>query len=257
MRKAVLTRGCLALSLALVLAACGSAVQAPQAAETASVSEPALSEQGAVGQERLRALKIKLLKQAILSVSGAARGRCDGDDNYPEVAAVLNRLTTELVGLAPQGTESDRLPRVAGGWKQVWADLGSSSPLCISATDIYQVVSPQGYYWNISKNILPSGQEALGLLRGKYSVTPDFLAIEFTRLAFSPVLPPSGTNLIELANRAEAGAFPALPPNFPVGLRGQLKNAYVDDTLRIVTGRDERPGAPSSIFVLVRASVFD
>ncbi len=202
-----------------------------------------------------RDIRVEVLKRAIVSIARGAQGACDQDDNDPVVSKGLRRLTSKLVRISPPRTETDKLAQVAGGWKQEWADLRIGSPNCTDADSIYQVVSPDGYYWNISTTRPAAGPPSLGLLRGKFAVTPDFLEIEFTNLAVSPVVPPLGTDLVDLATRAERGEFVALPPFFPVGVKGELKNVYVDDDLRIVTGDDDSPGSVDSIFVLTRADV--
>lgn len=211
----------------------------------------ATTERGAIGEQR----RVAVLKAAILGISERAQGTCDEDDNNRVVAAILNRLTDRLVAVTGSRTEPEKLPQVTGGWKQVWSDLDSGSPICTSADDIYQVVFPDGYYWNIAELAAPGAPASQGFLRGAYEVTPDFLEIEFTRQAVSPVVSPPGTDLVDLAGRAEAGAFVPLPAGPPVGVRGELQNTYVDDDLRIVRGLDDRPGATASIFVLVRADV--
>ncbi|MGL4608497.1 MAG: PAP/fibrillin family protein [Trueperaceae bacterium] len=239
-------------ALTLVLVACGS----PASQADLNATEPDSAELEAQ-KASTNKIKVAALKKAILvTAKAAATEQCDQDDNNPDVAEALNKLTDELLKLVPARTEEQKLSQVAGGWKQVWSDLDSSSPICISAQDIYQVVSPDGYYWNISKNII-EGSESLGLLRGKYTVQPDFLRIEFTNQAFSDVYPAKGTDLIDLAARAEKGEFTALPSSFPVGLQGNLQNTYVDDTLRIVRGEDDRPDDKPGIFVLIPASVLD
>jgi hypothetical protein len=240
------------LVLGALLAATGLILQAPPstAAGTSQVRPAPTSD--------ARGVKTEALKRVIVLIAERARGRCDEDDNNPVVGQVLNLLTDKLVRAAPARTEFEKLPQVAGGWKQVWSNLEATPggpPRCTAADGIYQVVSPDSYYWNISRSVQPGGPPGLGLLRGKYQTTPDFLRIEFTDLAVSPVVPPAGTNLVDLANRAENGEFIALPPGPPVGVSGELRNAFVDDEVRIVRGSDDRPGSPASIFVLVRADV--
>ncbi len=226
------------LSITAVLAACGSSV--PSSAQPQGVS--------AQGEPNLKALK-----SFIVNTARSFQGKCDADDNRPEFRQRLENLIPVLLKLAPKQTEAEKLPKVAGGWQQIWADQSGGAPgTCVSAKDIYQVVFAEGYYWNISKNISARG-EALGLLRGTYEVLPEFLRIEFTDLAFSVTYPPRGTNLIALAARAERREFTALPKNFPVGLKGDLANIYVDDTLRIVRGKSDFEPNTTSLFVLVRA----
>jgi hypothetical protein len=226
------------LSLTAVLAACGSSV--PSNAQPQEVS--------AQGEPNLKALK-----SFIVNTARSFQGKCDADDNRPEFRQKLENLVSVLLKLAPKQTEAEKLPKVAGGWQQVWADQSGGAPgTCVSAKDIYQVVFSEGYYWNISKNITSNG-EALGLLRGTYEVLPELLRIEFTDQAFSPVYPPKGTKLVELAAKAERREFTALPKNFPVGLKGDLANIYVDDTLRVVRGKSDLTPNTTSLFILVRA----
>jgi hypothetical protein len=247
--KKIITRLSLLCVSAILLASCASST--PEAV----VESQAQQKQT---QEAQRKSRVKALKTSILKIAEAASNtQCDQDDNYPEITKLLSQLTNELVSLTPAQTEAEKLPKVAGGWKQVWANLDSSSPDCISADDIYQVVFAEGYYWNISKNISSTG-EAGGFLRGKYEVTDNFLAIEFTDIAVSPTYFSTGTDLVDLATRAEQKEFIALPPNVPVGVKGELYNVYVDDTLRIVTGNDDLDdGQSDGFFVLVPATVLD
>jgi|GEM_PF-2014846 len=217
------------------------------AAPPASAAEPTDRRPG-------EELRVRVLTTVILAVAEGAQGTCDEDDNNPVVAAVLDRLTDRLVAAAGPRTEDEKLPEVTGGWRQVWSDLDSGSPVCTRADRIYQVVSPDGFYWNIAEAQPPGGAPpVLGFLRGEYRVTPDFLEVAFTRQAVSPVVPPAGTDLVDLATQAENGEFTALPDGPPVGVTGELANVYVDDNLRIVRGRDDRPGSEESLFVLVRA----
>jgi hypothetical protein len=225
------------LSLTALMAACGSSVPSnaePQATVSIETSE------------------VTKLKAAILSNAKSFRGKCDADDNLPEFRKILDPLVDRLVEITPKQTEAEKLPRVAGSWEQIWADQAGGAPdTCISAKDIYQVVFKEGYYWNISKNITAKGQ-SLGLLRGTYQVLPELLRIEFTGLAFSPTYPSPGTDLTRLATRAESREFTALPKVFPVGLKGDLANVYVDRFLRIVRGKSDGDNERTSLFVLIR-----
>jgi hypothetical protein len=229
------------LSLTALMAACGSSIPSnaqPQSGIGVSI-EPA---------------EVTTLKAAIVNTAKSFQGKCDADDNLPEFRKKLDPLINRLVEITPKQTEAQKLPRVAGGWQQVWADqVGGAPGTCVSGSDIYQVVFREGYYWNISKNITASGQ-SLGLLRGTYQVLPDLLRIEFTDLAFSPKYPPVGTDLVKLATRAEQREFTAFPKVFPVGLKGDLANVYVDRSIRIVRGKSDADANTTSLFILVKAT---
>ncbi len=232
-------------------------LQAPEQSVAASAPDARAD----VAPRPTSAARAEALKKAIVLIAERAKGTCDEDDNDPAVTRVLNRLTDKLVRAVPARTESEKLPQVAGGWKLVWSDLEVSGqggePVCTSTDGVYQVVSPNNYYWNIFTARPPGGEASTGFLRGKYETTPNRLKIEFTELAVSPSVPPPGTDLVDLADRAENGEFIPLPPGNGVGVTGELRNEYVDDEVRIVRGSDDRPGNPESIFVLVRADVVD
>lgn len=199
---------------------------------------------------------VAVLKGLILEAAENARGDCDGDDNLEPVRASINELVEQLVDLVPERTEAEKLEQVTGAWRQVWSDasLTDLPGVCIEAEHMYQVVSPEGYYYNISQARL-LGLEFMSYIRGTYTVEENFLATEVANNFFSGDIPAPGTDLERLARRAEDGRIsrarfvPPLPIN---GDTGRMANVYVDDDLRIVT--DGRPvGESEVLFVMRRA----
>lgn len=197
--------------------------------------------------------RIGELKAQILQLAEAAQGECEDQDNDPRVRQELDPLISELVSLVPDKPEGEELPEVTGAWQQVWSDLPAPAfeGLCISAQDTYQVVF-NGYYYNIS-NLSIGDLDLTSFLRGVYDVQPEYLPIEFTKTTYVEGSLKVGTDLTGLAQQVENGQLqqiPNAPPDGAAGTRGELKNLYVDEELRIITGAE--PLEQSEVFILKR-----
>ena len=171
-------------------------------------------------------------------------------DNQVQVRAELQPLVTELIACSPERTEAEKLHQVVGGWYSLWSDM-RFGPF-VDYSQVYQVVDADGFYYNISKNVAPFGVFT-NYLRGAFADSGSFLRIEFTRSIAVNGWLAAGLSLTDLSDGVESGAINGPDtPNGPIGVQGNLKNAFVDDQLRIVIGRSD--GEPSdSIFVLVRS----
>ncbi|WP_413580923.1 PAP/fibrillin family protein [Bdellovibrio sp. HCB288] len=202
--------------------------------------------------------RIAELKQQILDISRTAQGEYDGDDNDPTVRAKLDPLVNELVTLVPARTETEKLSQVVGAWQQVWADgPGGGPPGSGGAlgSAVFQVVFPDGYYWNVAKNRI-AGAESMGFLRGKFEIDVGKLNIEFTKSVGAPGWVATGTESYMLAMRAEVGEYDAVPTPGPIGKKGFLANTYVDEDIRICTGGGDDFGPGTYLYVLERKSQF-
>jgi hypothetical protein len=191
---------------------------------------------------------IESLEAAIISVARANTTRLD---NLRQIRAELEPLVGQLLALVPDVPENQDAQKVAGAWKSEWSDLFTSPNTDL--TMVYQVVSPLGFYYNISRSTFQNGEARANFLRGAYVDQGQALAIEFTSDSFAPAWLPAGADLVTIASLAESG-FLQLEPDptsRAVGRRGILRNVYVSDTLRIVTGNSET--RPESLFVLTRA----
>jgi len=134
--------------------------------------------------------------------------------------------------------------KVAGAWKQLWTDQKYPVPkfLKLDPNRIFQVVSKDGFYWNLSDiwafGVIP----ITGCLRGKYEKIygSPTLEVEFTKNGFRLFTLPSG-NIIEFMNLVETGkkwilSLSGKAPKGPIGIKGILTSIYVDDQIRIDMG---------------------
>ena len=189
------------------------------------------------------------LKSQIVSIATSNQTR---RDNIDQVQAQLQPLLSELIALVPYRTETDKAYQVAGGWYNLWSN--SRFGPFVDYAQVYQVVDKDGFYYNISKNVAPFGTFT-NYLRGAFSDAGDYLRIEFTRSITVNGWLNSGLNLSELSDAVESGAIDGPDePRGPIGVQGDLRNAFVDDQLRIVIGRSDGD-AFDSIFILIRSDV--
>jgi hypothetical protein len=193
--------------------------------------------------------RIEQLKLSIRTIAAANTSRTD---NYLEVRNQLQPLVNELLELAPDRLEAEKLPQVLGGWRNLWSDQPFGEG--VDPTQVYQAVSKDGYYYNISKTLTAKG-EFTSFLRGMYSDQGSYLRIEFTANSISPGFQPIGTSVLTLAEDFEAQKIPATAIGGPIGVTGILINAYVDEELRIVTGNSVSD-TDLSLFILERAPTF-
>lgn len=208
----------------------------------------------------------------IIAMSSASQGRTAGEsrldylkgsiiqigknnqNNLEEILDVRNQLdplVNELLELAPSQTEAQRASLAVGGWKHIWSDqeFGYGSDL----SQIYQVVSPKGFYYNISKVDSPRG-ELTNFLRGAYQDKGSYLSIEFTNNQATFGFYPAGTDLAHLAEEFESGHIPSQSIPGPIGVTGILMNIYVDHDLRIVYGNSISDSRPR-LFLLERSAI--
>jgi len=186
-----------------------------------------------------------------------------GDPDFSKQQS-LDVLVERLLVLKPQRPVKDRLPLLQGTWKQVWGpydyrnnDRGVDPKA--SPADIYQVIFPEGYYYNVMplKEGSPSSETRITLLRGKYKLSKkneNYLKVRFTRNSGNKGLP-EALDYWDLAEKAENGTLPekiTVVPRWVVWLffgKGTLNEVYTDDTLRIAYGvGDEK----SSLYIMTR-----
>ena len=169
-------------------------------------------------------------------------------DEYLEDARLeLEPLIEEISEYNDQTLATDQLPSIVGAWKEIWSNEREPSPffLKIDRSQVYQVITDQGYFYNFSDVKTPLGTTT-GVLRGTYEHDKGLaLAIEFTavKLGFGGLK--ADKNLVSFASDIENGRGSVFDPpgsertpNGPVGIRGYLENVYVDDDLRIAIERD-------------------
>lgn len=207
------------------------------------------------------------LKARIVEIS---RSNMTRTDNFEEVEAELRPLVSELVRRSPSQSEAQKQRAVAGAWHQLWSNLQNPTPGFIKQdlSEIYQVVSPNNYYYNFGTNRLIGFVPTTTVLRGKYRATPAGFEVEFTRLGFRIGAINERRDLVAYMDRFENGGKRLLTtgsgraPNGPIGIQGHLTTIYVDSELRIAGGdqtpfTDDKgtvlvPGKQNLLFVLER-----
>ncbi len=193
------------------------------------------------------------LRDRILEEAENARTACDDADNTAEIRASLSVLVDELIALVPQRTEAEKAEEVAGGWFQVWSDnpFTTVPNICFDTFHIYQIVSLNGYYYNISQ-VNAFGSSLGYFIRGIYELGENALPVEFTDAYFSNEPLPTGMDLVALTDQAENGEImrAQIPPTPVIGITGTLGNIYVDDLLRIIT--DGTPASGNSDLYIMR-----
>lgn len=189
--------------------------------------------------------RIQELKDDIKTIALANR---DDTVNSLQVRNTLQPLINELVALTPSRSEAEKLDQVVGAWRNLWSDQQFGPG--VDPAQVYQVVSDDGYYYNISLAHSPQG-DVTNFLRGAYDDQGSYLAIEFTANSVRPGFFAPGTDLKALAANFEAGEIEAQPVPGPIGVTGALINAYVDDDLRIVTG-NSTADSQLRLFILER-----
>lgn len=204
------------------------------------------------------------LKKQILQLAQSYEGQGDPDQSKQKT---LEPLVDELVKLNPMPPVKDRLTLLDGAWKQVWGpyeyknDDGSIDPQ-IGIKEIYQVVSKDGYYYNVAPyypDAPDKNREQVGLLRGEFELdTQDAngLRVKFTN--YPGVDPRPEGNIWELAPQAEAGTLQneiTIVPTFIVKLffgGGKLEEVYTDQDMRILYGTSNKSNARRNLYVMTR-----
>lgn len=199
--------------------------------------------------------RVQQLKQQILQLTLTNEAKTT---NVKRVRKALDPLIADLTSLVPARTEQEKLVQVVGAWQQVWTDgieiFQGPKPGQYDLSSIFQVVFPNGYYYNIGRYQRP-GIDWTVFLRGAFTVQPQALSVSFTKYVYGNGWLFTGSDVILQALRAEAGAFDAQnfnppPEGNPIGLpQLPLANVYVDNDFRILQAGS---GQMSSIFVLVR-----
>lgn len=203
------------------------------------------------------------LKREILTRSGSFAGQ--GDPDFTRQTQ-LDGLVAQLVAAAPMPPVAQRLDLLDGVWKQVWGPYdyrnkkrGIDPDLGID--EIYQVVSKDGYYYNVSP-LYKNGdrsRERIGLLRGEYKLdaeNPNRIRVRFVRYPGVETRP-ADKPIWRLAAEAEAETLPdeiTIVPTWVVWLffgGGTLDEVYTDHDLRIAYSEDGR-GNPRSLYVMTR-----
>ena len=247
-----------ALATSLALTGCSAAVEG----DDTSIE----SNEGALSAAQVSALKAQIRAICLPNI--------DRLDNLPQVRAQLDPLVQRLRAHFGTKPATEKLKLVKGAWREIWTDqpYPMNSFVSMDYKQIYQVVSDQGYYWNLGDDKLIGFIGATGALRGKYVPNGSKIELEFTKSGFRFGRLAAGTDLVKLATDIEQGRTSILgipgggkAPNGPIGIKGSLETLYVDGDLRIdvgnqydfkdASGKVVTPGVSNRLFVLNRVSI--
>lgn len=173
-----------------------------------------------------------------------------GDPDF-KIQNTLEPIVKKLLATAPpQKPIKDRIPVLAGTWKQVWGpydyrngDRGVDPELGV--LEIYQMVSSDGYYYNVSPQYKngDKNQERIGLLRGEFELNKkDDNALDVEFVSFKGVEGRPTDKIWTLAALSEAGTLEneiTIVPSWIVKLffgGGTLIEVYTDADLRVLYG---------------------
>jgi hypothetical protein len=248
----------LAFSIALC-SACGGVEGDPLSAADDGLSSQLTPSQLADTKRALRAL---------------ASANIDRTDNLPAVRAQVDPLVAKLARHFGTRSAVQKLPLVKGAWRQSWTDFPypMAKYLSMDPRQTYQVVTADGYYYNLGDDTAAGFLGLTGVLRGSYAPAGALLRIRFTASGFRLGRLAQGEDLFALAQGLESGAryYFGIPggghaPNGPIDISGTLETLYVDGDLRVERGTQDDfkdasgkvlvPGVSAKLFLLDRVVV--
>lgn len=207
---------------------------------------------------------VQSIKSEILNLASSFQGQGDPDGTKQHQ---LNRLVRNLLRAAPQPSAYERRQLIAGVWRQVWGSYdyrndGRGVDPELGTDEIYQVISPKGYYYNVSYSYRNGDRsnERIGLLRGEYKFerkTKNALRVRFTDFPGVDRRIP-GRQIWELAELAETNQLDhriTIVPSWLVRLffsSGTLREVYTDENLRITYGSKGKKMENEFIYIMTR-----
>lgn len=208
-------------------------------------------------------INVSALKAEILDRARAVKGQGDPESS---IQNSLMPFVERLLELDPQPPIESRLTLLEGPWKQVWGpyEYRENDRSVDETTDpdnIYQVVFPGGYYYNVGPVIDPAtgAIEKISLLRGEYEVQEGpTLEIGFTKLTSVKTLV-GDLDYEDLPALSEAGTLANEKTTLPSALvrlffpGGTLSELYTDSDLRIAIGNsDSSDGVQNYLYIMER-----
>jgi hypothetical protein len=208
--------------------------------------------------------EVTLLKQEIINLAESYSGQGDPDRSKQKSLEVL---VQRLLELNPQAPIEERLPFLYGAWKQVWGPYeyrknDRSVDPTLDPTEIYQVVSEGGYYYNVNPSLdrHTGKRKNITLLRGAFTVDEKegVLNARFTNLRRVDFKYTKNLSYIDLPALSEQGKLygqKTVLPAFFVRLffgGGVLNEVYTDHDLRITFGSSNNNSVDNYIYILKR-----
>ncbi len=204
------------------------------------------------------------LKEKIVTTAQKYQGL--GDPDF-KIQKELEPLVNELLALNPQTRVNERLPLLFGVWKQVWGPYeyrknDRSVDPTLNAKEIYQVISPEGFYYNVSPNMDPKSktEKNINYLKGQYKLSakdPVGLDVKFVKF-IGMKKRPTEKPIYSYADEAERNQLPGqitVVPKIVVKLffgGGTLREVYTDEDLRILYGSNNKEFKNQYLYIMTR-----
>jgi hypothetical protein len=208
--------------------------------------------------------EIKLIKETIIKTAEKYQGQGDPDFRIQkELEPFVNRLLT----LEPQLKVVDRLPLLFGVWKQVWGPYeyrknDRSVDPTLNPKEIYQVISPEGFYYNVSPNMNPKNntEKNINYLKGKYVLSKkDLIGLDVKFVKFIGMKKrPTERPIYQYVDEAERNQLPnqiTVVPRPIVKLffgGGTLREIYTDEDLRILYGSNNKEFKNQYLYIMTK-----
>jgi hypothetical protein len=212
----------------------------------------------------LKSMTLEELKSELVTRASKYTGK--GDPDF-KIQNELEPFVNQILALNPQLPVRDRLPLLFGVWKQVWGpydyqndDRGVDPS--IAPEEIYQVIDPDGFYYNVSPDYKNGDRrkERINYLKGQYKLSktnPNGLDVKFRKfLGMSKR--PVGRPIYDFVKEAEDDTLPnqiTIVPTFIVRLffgGGTLLEVYTDEDIRILYGSNNDEFKNKYLYVMVR-----
>jgi hypothetical protein len=208
--------------------------------------------------------EVKVLKETIVKTAEKYQGQ--GDPDF-KIQKELEPLVQKLLTLEPQSKVIDRLPVLFGVWKQVWGPYeyrknDRSVDPTLNPKEIYQVISPEGFYYNVSPNMNPKRkvEKNINYLKGQYVISkidPNGLDVKFVKF-IGMKKRPTEKPIYQYVDEAERNQLPTqitVVPRPIVKLffgGGTLREIYTDEDLRILYGSNNREFKNQYLYIMTR-----
>lgn len=208
--------------------------------------------------------EVKVLKETIVKTAEKYQGQ--GDPDF-KIQKELEPLVQKLLTLEPQSKVIDRLPVLFGVWKQVWGPYeyrknDRSVDPTLNPKEIYQVISPEGFYYNVSPNMSRKNktEKNINYLKGQYVISkkdPNGLDVKFVKF-IGMKKRPTEKPIYQYVDEAERNQLPTqitVVPRPIVKLffgGGTLREIYTDEDLRILYGSNNREFKNQYLYIMTR-----
>lgn len=202
------------------------------------------------------------LKNNILTLAESYQGQGDPES---KIQNSLVPLVDKLIALNPQKPVKDRLNLLAGTWKQVWGpyDYRNNNrgvDPTLGVNEIYQVISPKGFYYNVSPifNKDSKNNPKIGYLKGEYKVDESSVTNLNVHFVKYPGMKsrPDNREIYDFVDEAENNNLPdetTIVPTIIVKVffqGGALVEVYTDEDTRILYGSNGKDFKNKYLYVM-------